>query len=180
MRRSRLDVPSSYFHDLANWATINRVYAPKIRREVDEVRRDSARPELIERLVSVLMHERGHTLAMEVERAKIELSGICEAEIPLSWLEPGLSIRIDRSSLSAATSGLADRLGKAAGGLYPGGRARARLDQRGVPDGAGPPVSSTPGQPSSRPPRRLGSWKATRSARSASASRSKPARRYGS
>jgi hypothetical chaperone protein len=109
-KRAGLDVPSSYFHDLATWSSINRLYAPKVRREVEEVRREAARPDLISRLISVLAQERGHTLAMEVERAKIELSDGPETGIPLDWIEAGLSVHVDRPSLMAATEVLAERL----------------------------------------------------------------------
>ncbi|HMO29150.1 Hsp70 family protein [Enterovirga sp.] len=109
-KRKGLDVPASYFHDLATWSSINRLYDPKVRREVEEVRRDAARPDLIDRLLAVLSAERGHTLAMEVERAKIELSGREAAAIPLDWIEAGLAVGIDRPGLREATGLLADRL----------------------------------------------------------------------
>ncbi|WP_375461680.1 Hsp70 family protein [uncultured Enterovirga sp.] len=110
MRRPSLDVPSSYFHDLATWSSINRLYAPKIRREVQALKREAARPDLIERLLAVLSAERGHTLAMEVERTKIELSDSENAAIPLDWLEAGLSVEVHRPDLVEATAGLAERL----------------------------------------------------------------------
>jgi hypothetical chaperone protein len=109
-KRAGLDVPSSYFHELATWSSINRLYAPKVRREIEEIKRDAARPELIARFASIVSQERGHTLAMEVERAKIDLSELSEADIPLGWIEPGLSVHIDRPGLVAATNVLSDRL----------------------------------------------------------------------
>jgi hypothetical chaperone protein len=109
-KRRGLDVPSSYFHDLATWSSINRLYDPRVRREVEEVRRDAARPELIERLQTVLSAERGHTLAMEVERAKIDLSADELTRLPLDWIEAGLGVEIDRAGLRDATAILADRL----------------------------------------------------------------------
>lgn len=109
-KRADLAVPSSYFHDLATWSSINRLYAPKVRREIDEIRRDAARPELIDRLKSVVNQERGHTLAMDVERAKIELSELLETEVHLGWIEPGLSVCIGRTDLVSATNILSERL----------------------------------------------------------------------
>ena len=108
--RAGLDVPSSYFHELATWSSINRLYTAKVRREVEEVKRAAARPDLIERLLSVLSAERGHTLAMEVERAKIELSTADSATLPLDWVEPGLQISMGGRDLASATAALADRL----------------------------------------------------------------------
>jgi hypothetical chaperone protein len=109
-KRAGLDVPSSYFHELATWSSINRLYAPKVRREIEEIKREAARPELIARLASVVSQERGHTLAMEVERAKIDLSELSETDIPLDWIESGLSVHIDHPGLVAATKVLSDRL----------------------------------------------------------------------
>jgi hypothetical chaperone protein len=109
-RRAGLDVPSSIFHELATWSSINRLYGPKVRREVEEIKREAARPGLIDRLLTVLWQERGHTLAMEVERAKIELSDLTETGITLDWVEPGLSVGIDRPALEGATAALSDRL----------------------------------------------------------------------
>ena len=48
MKRAGLPVPSAYFHDLATWSTINRLYEPKRVREIREVRRDAAEPERID------------------------------------------------------------------------------------------------------------------------------------
>ena len=43
MRRGDLAVPNAYFHDLATWSAINRLYNSKTLREIDEVVRDCAR-----------------------------------------------------------------------------------------------------------------------------------------
>lgn len=42
MKRGDLTVPGGYFHDLATWSNINRLYETKVRREIDEVVRDAA------------------------------------------------------------------------------------------------------------------------------------------
>ena len=110
MKRADLDVPSAYFHDLATWSSINQLYAARTRREVEEVRRDAARPDLLDRLAAVLSQERGHALAIAVEHAKIALSEAEATRIPLNWLEAGLSVPIDRSGLVAATAVLTERL----------------------------------------------------------------------
>ena len=40
MKRAGLDVPSGYFHDLATWANINRMYEQKVMSEVRQVRQE--------------------------------------------------------------------------------------------------------------------------------------------
>ena len=52
-------------------------------------------PKLFDRLLRVLEEQRGHTLAMEVEDAKIALSDRRKAEISLAWVEPGLKVAIE-------------------------------------------------------------------------------------
>src|SRR6202000_1657012 len=54
MKRAGLDVPTGYFHDLATWANINRMYEQKVMSEVRQVRQEVRQPELLDRLVSVL------------------------------------------------------------------------------------------------------------------------------
>ena len=74
MKRAGLDVPSSYFHDLATWSSINRMYEPRVMADIRQVRQEASEPELLDRLMRVVDEQRGHTLAMEVEDAKIALS----------------------------------------------------------------------------------------------------------
>ncbi|MEH2479750.1 putative chaperone protein [Nitrobacteraceae bacterium AZCC 2146] len=110
MKRAGLDVPSGYFHDLATWANINRMYDHKVMNEVRQVRFESRQPELLDRLVRVLDEQRGHTLAMEIEDAKIGLSDQQKASIALDWIEPGLKAGVARKELVSHTQLLADRI----------------------------------------------------------------------
>ena len=82
MKRAGLDVPSSYFHDLATWSNINRMYEPRVIADIRQVRQEASEPELLDRLMRVVEEQRGHTLAMEVEDAKIALSDKRQAEHP--------------------------------------------------------------------------------------------------
>ena len=110
MKRAGVSAPSSYFHDLATWSTINSMYDQKVIAQVRQVRYDAAEPELFDRLVRVLDEQRGHTLAMEVEGAKIALSDQRKAAIPLEWVEPGLSSSVVRGDLVNHTGQLAERI----------------------------------------------------------------------
>jgi hypothetical chaperone protein len=111
MKRAGLDVPSGYFHDLATWANINRMYEPKVMSELRQVRQEAMQPELLDRLVSVLAEQRGHTLAMEIEGAKVALSDVPRATIPLDWIQPDLDVGITRKELVSHTRQLAVRIG---------------------------------------------------------------------
>ncbi len=110
MKRPGVSAPSSYFHDLATWSAINSMYDQKIIAQVRQVRYDAAEPELFDRLVRVLDEQRGHTLAMEVEGAKIALSDKRQTAISLEWVEPGLSSFVARGDLVNHTRQLAERI----------------------------------------------------------------------
>jgi hypothetical chaperone protein len=111
MKRPGLDVPSRYFHDLATWSNINRMYEPRVIADIRQVRQEALEPILLDRLVRVVDEQRGHTLAMEVEEAKIALSDTRRADIPLQWIAPGLHAAIGRRDLVSHTRQLAERIG---------------------------------------------------------------------
>src|SRR5688572_6949577 len=111
MKRPGLDVPSSYFHDLATWSNINRMYEPRVIAGIRRVRREAKQTALIDRLLKVVDEQRGHTLAIEVEGAKIALSEQEQAEIPLAWVAPELKAAIGRPDLVSHTRQLANRIG---------------------------------------------------------------------
>ena len=48
--------------------------------------KESKKPKLLERLLSVLEHQSGHRLIGDVERAKIALSGNDEALLDLAYI----------------------------------------------------------------------------------------------
>jgi hypothetical chaperone protein len=112
MKRKGLDVPGGYFHDLATWSNINRLYTEKTRREIREVRREATRPELLDRLLHVLDQEQGHALAMSMEGAKIDLSDMDAARLDLAAIEPELTLDIARQDFAGHTQRLSQRIGE--------------------------------------------------------------------
>jgi hypothetical chaperone protein len=110
MKRRELEAPSVYFHDLATWSSINRLYDGRALRQIREVRREAARPELIDRLIRTVEDERGHGLAAAVESAKIRVSDGEETEIALDWAETGLKASIRREAFERHTAALAGRI----------------------------------------------------------------------
>ena len=110
MKRAGLVAPSGYFHDLATWSRINSMYDQKIITQIRQVRYDAAEPELFDRLLRVLDEQRGHTLAIEVEGAKIALSDQQKAAIPFDWIKPGLNAAVSRADLVRHTKQLAERI----------------------------------------------------------------------
>ena len=110
MKRAGLEVPSRYFHDLATWSHINRMYETSVTTELRQVRREARQPDLLDRLMRVINEQRGHTLAMEVEEAKIALAEKRQASVPLEWVAPGLNAAIGRPDLVGHTRQLAERI----------------------------------------------------------------------
>ena len=112
MKRADIDVPSAYFHDLASWHSINRVYEPKVAREIREVKREAREPERLERLERVIEERRGHALAGAVEGAKIDLAEVPQAQIPLDWIEAGFTLGVTQRELADTTAELAARISR--------------------------------------------------------------------
>ncbi len=111
MKKEGLHAPSGYFNDLATWSSINRMYEHNVKFQIGQVRREAKAPELFDRLLHVLEEQRGHTLAMDVEDAKIALSDVEQFDFSLDWVEPGLGATISRDDLVTHTKRLALRIG---------------------------------------------------------------------
>lgn len=74
---NQIDVPSSYYFNLATWHTINLAYTQKVWRELQDVYRDIQSADLrmrFERLLQLVKERDGHWLAIKSEEAKILLS----------------------------------------------------------------------------------------------------------
>jgi hypothetical chaperone protein len=110
MKRPGLDVPSNYFFELATWSSINQLYTHRVARELRELRREAAQPHLLDRLLHVVETERGHSLAMEIEDAKIRLSEEPHTAICLDWIRPELDVGVERQDLAAVTAELTGRI----------------------------------------------------------------------
>jgi hypothetical chaperone protein len=110
LRRQGLDVPSSYFYDLATWHRITFLYDPKVLTEVRGVLRDAMEPEKIERLLRVLEQRKGHELLAGVESAKIELSCADLATLGLGDSVADFSREITRAELEEVVADSLQRM----------------------------------------------------------------------
>ncbi|MCQ8783398.1 Hsp70 family protein [Mangrovibrevibacter kandeliae] len=108
-------MPNWYFNDVATWHRVNLLYTPKVRREVEELRKEAAEPQKLMRYEHVLAHRSGHRLAGASEAAKIALTDIEDTVIGLE--EPGLSMRVPvtRAEFDAAAADLVGRIDAAVG-----------------------------------------------------------------
>ena len=69
-----LEMPSSYYMNLATWHTINQAYTRRTWADLQELYLDTLAPEAMNRLFKLIRERAGHWLAMQVEEAKIALS----------------------------------------------------------------------------------------------------------
>jgi hypothetical chaperone protein len=103
-----LPVANAFFVDLSTWHRINLLYTPKVARDLKEMARHSLSPEKIARLAEVIESRRGHSIALAVESAKIDLSRAQTATIDLTDVERGFTIETTAAMLHEA---IRDQLG---------------------------------------------------------------------
>jgi hypothetical chaperone protein len=104
-------VPSSYYFNLATWHTINQAYTRKSVAQLEDLARDAAEPAKLGRLRKLIDERAGHWLAMQVEDAKIALSGTPLVELDLERLSPPERLQVERAVFEAAIAGLVDQVG---------------------------------------------------------------------
>jgi hypothetical chaperone protein len=84
----RLPMPRHLYHDLATWHLIPAIYTPDNLSYLRQVLPTAEEPELIQRLIDVLVDRKGHHIASEVEAAKIALSDQAKVMLKIPLREP--------------------------------------------------------------------------------------------
>ncbi|WP_428697641.1 Hsp70 family protein [Stappia sp.] len=123
-RDRRRDLPNWAYFELATWHRINFLYAPQVDTRLRALRQDADRPDLVERLMSVVAERQGHALAGAVEEAKIMLSGSELHRLRFPMRDEDLDIDVAREDLIAAIE-------QSVGGIE--GALAGCLTQAGVP-----------------------------------------------
>jgi hypothetical chaperone protein len=116
------ELPSRYFHDLATWQFINRLYTGKVMGELKQIRYEAERRDLVDRLIHLVEERRGHSLALAVERAKIDLTAQADAAIAMAPFGLGASLPLTRADFDAAIAQAVDRVAVAVRGLLTAAR----------------------------------------------------------
>jgi hypothetical chaperone protein len=75
------NLPGWHYFNLATWQRINQLYARKVEAELAQIRFDAVEPDKVDKLIYVVDHRLGHTLAGRVEDAKIQLSNHLETTL---------------------------------------------------------------------------------------------------
>lgn len=95
---SILELPPTYFRDLATWHKIVFLYNYKALQGVKDLHYRAERQDLVGRLVKIIKDQEGHRLASDIEKAKILLSEEEIASISLGYVERGLQVSVDRQT----------------------------------------------------------------------------------
>lgn len=104
--KSGREMPSSPYFNLATWHTINQAYTRKAWAQLAELHRDAADKPKLERLQSLVRERAGHWLALQVEEAKIALSGAPVAHIDMDRIAAGETVTLHRAELDRAIDAL--------------------------------------------------------------------------
>ena len=123
LKHKNLEPPVWWYHDLATWQRINRMYDPAIATEIKTLRRDAREPEKFDRLLSILEGRKGHALLGAVEQAKIALSDIAKVPLPLHDFADLSDTDITRKQLESAIGAHVEKVAD---------QARATLKQANV------------------------------------------------
>lgn len=93
---SGVEVPSSYYYDLATWHTINDVYSRRVGLDLKDLYRDALEKPRLDVLLDLIEQRSGHWLAMKVEESKIALSDAASVEIEFDRLLGSPLLQISR------------------------------------------------------------------------------------
>ncbi|BAH76464.1 heat shock protein Hsp70 family protein [Solidesulfovibrio magneticus RS-1] len=96
-----LDLPPTYYRELATWHKIVFLYNNRALQGVKNIKYHAQRQDLVDRLVRIIERQEGHRLAGDVEAAKIALSQQDAASIALSYVEKGLEASLRRQEFES-------------------------------------------------------------------------------
>lgn len=106
-----LEMPASYYRNLATWHTINQAYTRRTWSDLQELYLDTLAPEALDRLLKLIEDRSGHWLAVQVEAAKIALSQGEQTTLNLDRLSPDLRHTLTRLEFEQAATQLVEKIG---------------------------------------------------------------------
>lgn len=110
--KNNIEVPSSYYFNLATWHTINFAYGQKAENQLHDIVRDALERDKLDRLQNLIKDRSGHWLALRVEEGKIALSDVHETQLNLDRLVPAEILTLHRSAFDSAVSHLVTSIEK--------------------------------------------------------------------
>lgn len=111
------EVPSGYYFNLATWHTINLIYTRKSWQQLQDVAREVADRDKFARLLDLVDQRAGHWLALQVEAAKIGLSGASSFTLELDRLRPAEVLPLSRAGFDVSIDHLVQTIEQTVGTL---------------------------------------------------------------
>ena len=103
-------LPGSTYFDLATWHRIPLLYNITRLNQARQMRLDALESAKLDRLIAVIEHRLGHTLARSVEMAKIDLSDSDSAVVKLRDAKLALSCTVSAEDMRKAIAGSVEQL----------------------------------------------------------------------
>jgi hypothetical chaperone protein len=100
--KKNLEVPLTYYHEMAEWSKVNFLYTPKVRSKVRELYNESHDKLRFGRLLKILEQEKGHSILSATEESKIALTNASTVDTDVSFLEPDFYITAERDTFEVA------------------------------------------------------------------------------
>lgn len=100
-KHKSIEMPTSYFHDLATWHKIHELYGPKVIAHLELLKPQIVQSDLVARLIRVLKNRDGHRLGFVVEDAKKSLSSVTKKLVELEFVEEGLISPFERGAFES-------------------------------------------------------------------------------
>ena len=115
LARTGKSMPTSFHWQAASINNINDqtdFYSDTNERALKQLIKDAAQPHLIERLLKVQQERLSYQLVNSAERAKIALTNNDDINVPLHFLDEGLTSAVNRDTLYKANARHLDNIGK--------------------------------------------------------------------
>ena len=103
-------LPTSHYHELATWHRINQLYKKSVMVELRQIRYEAERRDLVDRLIHIVEGRQGHTIAIAVEQAKIELTTRPATTVGLADLADWAQFSFTRQDLDDAIADAIERV----------------------------------------------------------------------
>lgn len=105
-----IDIPSSYYHDLTTWHTINSLYNYQTQQAIQSIAQHALDPKPVYRLLKVIEKQQGHRILNEVEQAKCQLSTVEQTHLDFHFIEENFTISTTKQQFETVIQDKAEQL----------------------------------------------------------------------
>ncbi len=104
------NLPTHHYHELATWHRINQLYKKNVLGELRQISYEAERRDLVDRFIKIVESRQGHTIAIAVEQAKIELTTAPTAGVSLGNFGDWAQFRFTRKDFDEAIADSVERV----------------------------------------------------------------------